>query len=246
MDQHDNLLGYRHALIRQVIERFKTAQPQSEMNPVVELLLFPCTTPSLRSARGIASQGEVRPSMPVDTVHGAPLSEEEMVKLSKLKAVKELRLEEYIHIAVESPIGGFPHLFNFGTDGHVAKLFPHSAESARQIPLNRRLFVSPNQGCSPFMDASIPFQEVGDGRGGRIGKVNGHPERLFALVMTRNVAVRAGMLHPDWHHYDESFRGGDGNADWDHGPPISETEDEFSQRFGLKEWAWGYLEVPVV
>ena len=96
------------------------------------------------------------------------------------------------------------------------------------------------------MRGNIPFQEVGDGPAGQIGKANGHPERLFALVMKRKVDVRAGMLHPDWHHYDESCRGGDGNSEWDQGEVISETKDKFSQLFGLEEWAWGFLRVGVV
>lgn len=240
-DPDDTLLAYRHTLIEQVIERFNTAWPRRE----VQLFLFPCVAADVGSARGFVKQGEERPTLCMDTQQGAPVSDVEKAKLSNLNPVQELRVGEHIHIAVESNFAGFLHLFNFGTDGRVAKLFPHSPESALEVPASKTVFVTPSQGCSPFVKERIAFREMGDGHANQVGKANGYPERVFALVMARKVAVEAGDLHPDWHVFDSSYRGV-GESAWDQGEVIDGTRDEFSRRFRLGECAWGYLEVPVV
>jgi len=236
-----SVLAFRQALICRVLEQFREMKPE----PEVRLLIYPCVHESLASARGFVMHGEPRPPLSWDDQASAPLADEDKESLSDLQPVKELRVGEYIHLALESERAGYLHLFNFGTSGDVAKLFPHKATSAREVPLSRRVFVTPNRDISRFMKGRGPFQELGDGQRNRLGRANGYPERLLALVMKRKVAVRASDLHPDWHVFDEHYRSAGGSG-WDDDEAVAEESSEFSQKFPVHEWGWGYVEVPVV
>ena len=225
-----NLLGYRHALIHQTIERFTVARPLQE----VSLFLFPCATAQPGSARGfVSNQMEAVPRLTGDAVLQG------LVKT--LGRVAELCVGDYVHIAVESRLAGRLHLFNFGTSGDVARLQLSNHRETMELPAGRAVLVTAGES-----DVRTACRELGDSEEGRLGRANGHPERLLALVTEKPTTITAGDLHPEWLPFDHRFRSVAANP-WTSGTVRSATaENTFLGTIGNNAWAWGWVEVSVV
>jgi len=150
--------------------------------------------------------------------------------------VNSLRVGEHMHLVVNSNRPGYLHMFNLGMSGSVAKLFPHMPDQAQYIPAGRRLFIT-QSGASPFTRG--PYRELGDSSDPRtLGKANGYPERILAIVVDSHVNIKASDLHPDWAKYDTSYRDAGG---W------GVVQDETSWFWHLPSvtWTWGIIEIPV-
>ena len=65
----------------------------------------------------------------------------EPLKVSDPDPIRELCESEYVHIAIESDIPGFLHLFNIGWKGRPTKLVPDSPKSASEVLANRVISV---------------------------------------------------------------------------------------------------------
>lgn len=232
-----SLLICYHALFRQVRDRLTQLKPGQE----VRVFVYPCAGPEIGTARGFLMHGEERPAAQIDPVQSAPVGTQEQVALTKLKPVSVLHVGEYVHIALESRQSGFLHLFNFGTGGKPERLIPNTSEvSLTQVPADRLVFVTPNHGYSPHLPQRQTFRELGDGQGNRLGKANHYPEGILALITSGQIRIEAGDLHSDWR---TSYRGG---SSWEQGEVLSEAENALGCLLKSVDWAWGYLEVPVV
>lgn len=234
----DSLLAYRHAIAEEAIGRLQAAHPDQQ----IRLNLFACAGPQIISARGFCSNkpGPLRELEVFEGVvpSGSPRG------LAGLGPVTELLVGEHIHISMESGVSGFLHLFNLGTNGDVARLSPPENEPPREIPAGRHLLITPHHGVSPFVAHRTPYRELGDSAGGCLGKANGYPERLLALVLKSPVLVEADDLHPEWRVFQHRYRNA-GSPIHQEAPIGADEGEDLPQKLG-NDWAWGCVAVPVV
>jgi hypothetical protein len=242
-------LELRQSQMADVVERFRQSGPHEG----VEVLLLACGGPGIGSYRGICMHGgnrpvqvkqEAPPATPPplpshvaqSSVVRPPPLPTAIAKAEAMPQVDSLRVGEHMHLAINSDHPGYLHMFNLGMSGSVAKLFPHTPEKAQYITAGRRLFIT-QAGASPF--TSGPYRELGDSSDPRaLGKTNGYPERILAIVVDSHVNIKASDLHPDWTKFDTTYRGAGG---W------GVVQDETSWFWHLPSvtWTWGIIEVPV-
>jgi len=232
-------LQYRHGRIQAVLARFRAAKPVER----VKIILYPCTNQALGSMRGFCKKGEERPTGGVDTKVCASLHTDEIEAIEQARPIESLVIGDFLHIVVQSDRAGFLHLFNFGTSGDVARLFPHHSDSAIRIPQTSQVFVTATHGRSPFSDEKQPYREVGDSVTDSLGNANGYPERLLAIVTSNKAGIAADGFDPEWSCYATRYRGATG---WDQVFDTAEERASFWTQMPLDEWEWGLLEVPVV
>ena len=152
-------LEEKHQQLEHVIGRFRKIQV-----PTVDLLLIPCGSHDLGSARGfVMHSNETRPTNP------HPVSIDSGVITSEpLEQVSSIKINETLHVQVNSPVTGYLHLFNFGTTGDASRLIPIQGELPYQLPANQPTLI------------------------------NGFPERLLVIITKEQVTLEASDLHPDW------------------------------------------------
>ena len=232
-------LQYRQGRIQAVLARFRAVKPVDRVN----IILYPCMNPALGSMRGFCKKGEARPVGGVDTKFGASVHTDEIEAIEQARPIETLVIGDFLHIAVQSERSGFLHLFNFGTSGDAAKLFPHQSDSAIRIPQGSRFFVTATHGHSPFSEEKQPYREVGDCLTDSLGHANGYPERLLAIVTTGRAGIWADSFDPEWSCDEPRYRTA---AGWDQVLDTSGAQASFWSQMPLDEWEWGLLEVPVV
>ena len=81
--------------------------------------------------------------------------------------------------------------------------------------------------------------EIGDGRcSADLGRANGYPERILAIVTKENICIKASDLHQAWDCFDHSFRRNDG---WEN----VEKKNSWFWELSQGEWEWGHIEAVV-
>src|SRR6185312_4354837 len=97
-------------------------------------------------------------------------------------SLDSLRLGHELHVVVTSPRRGYLHLFNLGSSGDVRRMLPR--------PDGAPVLLEP--GCAHLASPahSTPWVEN--------GPLNGHPERVLAVVTAEPRALAASCLHPSF------------------------------------------------
>ena len=231
MDDKDMRL--KQGVVEAVLGRFRERRPEQ----AVRVLLAACGSRGLTNCRGLygcRDVGTYRP--PAGGTHGAgsvggtsdlPV---EIQNLDAVPSVQELYIGEQMHVLVHAGCSGYLHLFNFGTSGSPAKLFPLRADDAQQVRAGRWTYLSDR-----FTRQRVAYEEQ--------GPVTPWPERLLAVVTRENKNVKPGDLYPDWERYDApqvARSRGVGDDEWD-----VDRAGEWFWDLPEQDWQWGLLEVPV-
>lgn len=235
----------RQSQMVDVVERLQQSKPEED----VQVLLLACNSAGVSSYRGLCMHGGTRPvaikkevPAPVHAVSSSASNLQaaslptEISSIELMPQVNSLRVGEYMHVVVTSERPGYLHMFNLGMSGSVAKLFPHTPDRAQYIMGGKRLFITQGN-ASPF--TSGMYRELGDSSNtSQLGKANGYPERLLAIVIDEHVNIKAGDFHPSWSVFDASYRSAE---NW------GTVQDDTSWFWKLppSAWSWGIIEVPV-
>lgn len=201
----------KQAAIRQLLESLADAQA-----PTVGVRLVARIGPGAAGLRGILNPAPRPAPAPV------PRADESDVPLpfreTGLASLPALRLGHELHVVVTTPRRGYLHLFNLGSSGEVRRMLPRPGEPPAALEPGRAHLALPAPG-QPWVEK---------------GPLNGHPERVLAVVTAEAKAVPASSLHPSFS--DAAFTRGGFSA------PVV---DAVLPAWPAATWSWGFCEARV-
>jgi hypothetical protein len=239
----------KQGIVTAVLAQFRKARSE----PAVKLVLAPCPGKAPEHTRGLCNYDEIRPVRqreeqataieelpPVATCETSNMPPA-FQNLDEVPRIADLYVGEYLHFLVVSTFPGHLHLFNFGTDGDVARLYPLPEKESQYVAPCHWRYVS-----GPDGSAKALYREQ--------GPANIYPERIIAIITRENIPLKPSDLYPGWDIYDGvspviemcGARGGRGDVgadDDDFGQP-DRSADWFWDR-PTEDWQWGLIEVPV-
>lgn len=228
----------RQTIVLQVVRRLEELKPQT-----VQICLLPCSRSGLTSARGyISSCGKAAPPNQIWTREGDAFLPAKLPP--DLPILDAIRIGEFAHLCVENCWSGYLHVFNIGTNGGVRRLTPPASHLPKPISENRPVLVTPNGAGSIYMAGHEPCRELGDSGGNELGRANGYPERVLAMVTAKRVEIETGDLHPDWKSLCAAGRAATSDS-WTQGEVTPAKEPRFPSRLAPGDWAWGLVEAKV-
>jgi hypothetical protein len=241
----------KQAIAEDVLKRF------AEVRPIraAEIVLAACDDRGLLGCRGICRYGEARPTRKpaipgepplagTPPVAVPPLAQglagastahlpSEIQDMTRLPRLTDLRVGEYMHLAVASTFAGYIHMFNIGTSGDVAKLFPKGEHEGQYLPVSRWQYVS---------EALTGMRRVYQER----GPVTGYPERLLAVIVRDGgIPLAPADLYPDWVTNDRRGEGARGQGVSDDAWGVADRASEWFWDLPAEAWQWGLLAVPI-
>ncbi|MBP7053432.1 MAG: DUF4384 domain-containing protein [Phycisphaerae bacterium] len=222
-----------HGIIEFFLEMLRvTKGPEG----AVDLCVIHCP-PELPASRGFVAGGAYRPGaggnsdLP-DTPGTLPPSDGSIT----WEQTEFLSVGEYVEFHGKMPCDGYVHLFNLGTSGRCAKLFPSREYPNNFEPAGAVFWVPSKRHCD------IPVAKFTED--GPTTAETGKPERLLAIVTHDDVVLQIEDLHPRMAGYDVFSRCPTrGSAVV--GPIIRKPKLFDGEKIRPEHWEYGLLEMEV-
>lgn len=200
----------KQAVIRQMLQSLAGAQA-----PAVQVRLLARIAEGTAGIRGILNPSPRPAAPPPPPVDESPLPPPFRSEASP--SLDSLRVGHELHVVVTASRRGYLHLFNLGTSGDARRMLPRPNEAPALLEPGRAYLASAS-GTTPWIEQ---------------GPVNGHPERILAIVTAQPSSVPASLLHPSF---------SDGAVVRGFSPPMV---DALLAAWPAADWAWGCCDARV-
>jgi len=219
-----------HTAIHQLLAELERAQP-----PSIDVNLYCGGSPKIGLTRGTCHFNDPRPVASDFAEATEPPPADDSLKATKQVPVTDLRVDDFIHVEVRSPLAGYFHLHNLalsGDDG-VAALLPDANSEPPLIEANRFHYLHEVRTAAGYQfcltqlweNATVPsLQEDGN------GLPTEEPERLLVVVTKEKEVLLPALLRGT------KTRGGF----WDSVKASCEL-----LRLPTNQWAWGLASAQV-